>query len=249
MNAPRPEASDNDTQTNLGKFSRIASGGSFVMSGVVPGSSLDAFPPSRITDLEAKLNDEDEFLLSWTAPGNDYDKGKAEKYEIKMSENPVELRYTFQSAASVNTSDLKPDVAGARQSFQHKMENFTKENGTTVYFAIRANDGTNFGEVSNIARAVVLLPPLVPTPPTPTNPSSSAPPTPTNPSSSALPTAPYTNTTTSSMTAPNDGIHVINIVTLIVIIVCITLIIICACICITICVLHKQKKANPETAM
>ncbi|KAK9404090.1 epithelial chloride channel protein-like [Crotalus adamanteus] len=148
MNAPRPEASDNDTQTNLGKFSRIASGGSFVMSGVIPGSSLDAFPPSRITDLDAKLNDEDEFLLSWTAPGNDYDKGKAEKYEIKMSENPVELRDTFLTAASVNTSDLKPDVAGARQSFQHKMENFTKENGTTVYFAIRANDGTNFGELA-----------------------------------------------------------------------------------------------------
>lgn len=80
MNAPRPEASDNDTQTNLGKFSRIASGGSFVMSGVpvnpAPGNSSDFFPPSRITDLEAKLNDEDEFLLSWTAPGNDYDKGK-----------------------------------------------------------------------------------------------------------------------------------------------------------------------------
>lgn len=75
MNAPRPEASDNDTQANLGKFSRIASGGSFVMSGVVSGTS-DAFPPSRITDLDAKLNDEDEFHFSWTAPGNDYDKGK-----------------------------------------------------------------------------------------------------------------------------------------------------------------------------
>lgn len=76
MNAPRPEASDNDTQANLGKFSRIASGGTFVMSGVIPGSSSDAFPPSRITDLEVELNDEDEFLLSWTAPGNDYDTGK-----------------------------------------------------------------------------------------------------------------------------------------------------------------------------
>ncbi|XP_039176966.1 calcium-activated chloride channel regulator 1-like isoform X2 [Crotalus tigris] len=235
MNAPRPEASDNDTQTNLGKFSRIASGGSFVMSGVHKNSS-DVFPPSRITDLDAKLNDEDEFLLSWTAPGNDYDKGKAEKYEIKMSENPVELRDTFESAASVNTSDLKPDVAGAKQSFQHKMKNFTKQNGTAVYFAIRANDGTNFGEVSNIARAVVLLPPLVPTP------------TPTNPSS-APPTNHSTIKTTSSVTAPNDETHVINIVTLIIIIVCITLIIICACICITICVLHKQKKPNPETAM
>ncbi|KAM3840700.1 calcium-activated chloride channel regulator 4 [Vipera latastei] len=256
MNAPRPEASDNDTQANLGKFSRIASGGSFVMSGVVPGTS-DAFPPSRITDLDAKLNDEDEFHFSWTAPGNDYDKGKAEKYEIKMSENPLELRDTFESAASVNTSNLKPDDAGAKQSFQYKIENFTKENGTAVYFAIRANDGSHFGEVSNIARAVVVLsPPLpttpLPTPPKPTNPSNSTPLTDpyTTPSNSTPLTDPYTTKTTSSVTTPNYGPpDVINIVTVIVIIVCITLIIICACICITICVLQKQKKANPETAM
>ncbi|KAG8132609.1 putative Calcium-activated chloride channel regulator 1 protein [Naja naja] len=253
MNAPRPEASDNDTQANLGNFNRITSGGSFVMTGVPPGNTADAFPPSRITDLEVKLNDEDDFLLSWTAPGNDYDKGKAEKYEIKTSENPVELRDTFQNAISVNTSDLKPDVAGIKQSFQYKMENFTKENGTAIYFAIRASDGSNnVGEVSNIARAVVLLPPLLPTSTTPTSPSSSAHPTPANASSSAPPTAtnPYTTKATSSSEAPNTKPPgVINTVTIIVIIVCIALIIICACICITICVLHKQKKVNPETLM
>ncbi|ETE69722.1 Calcium-activated chloride channel regulator 4, partial [Ophiophagus hannah] len=150
-------------------------------------------------------------------------KENAEKYEIKTSENPVELRDTFQNAISVNTSDLKPDVAGIKQSFQYKMENFTKENGTAIYFAIRASDGSNnVGEVSNIARAVVLLPPLLPTSPTPISPSSSAhptptnPPTSTNPSSSAhpiptntsssappTPTNPYTTKATSSSEAPN----------------------------------------------
>ncbi|XP_058032882.1 calcium-activated chloride channel regulator 1-like [Ahaetulla prasina] len=240
MNAPRPEASDNDTQANLGKFSRIASGGTFVMSGVTSGSPSDAFPPSRITDLEVKLNDEDDFLLSWTAPGNDYDKGKAEKYDIKTSENPAELRDTFENATSVNTSDLKPDAAGIKQTFQYKMESFTKENGTAIYFAIRASDGSNnTGEVSNIARAVVLLPSVLTTTP-PTNPSSALP----------TPTKPYTTKATSSSEAPNtETPNVINTVTVIVIIVCVALIIICACICITICVLHKQKKANPETVM
>ncbi|XP_070797176.1 calcium-activated chloride channel regulator 4 [Pituophis catenifer annectens] len=281
MNAPRPEASDNETQANLGKFSRIASGGSFVMTGVTSGSPSDVFPPSRITDLEVKLNDEDDFLLSWTAPGNDYDKGKAEKYEIKASENHVKLRDTFESATSVNTSDLKPDVAGIKQSFQYKMENFTKENGTAIYFAIRASDGSNnVGEVSNIARAVVLLPPLLTTTTTPTNPSS-APSTPTKPPTKPStkpptkpptkpstkpptkpptkpstkpptkpPTKPLTTKATSSSEAPNFGPPgVINMVTVIVIIVCVALIIICACICITICVLHKQKRVNPETVM
>ncbi|KAM6458584.1 calcium-activated chloride channel regulator 1-like [Liasis olivaceus] len=264
MNAPRPEGSDNDTQANLGKFNRIASGGSFVMSGVTSGSPLDVFPPSRVTDLEVKLSDEDEFLLSWTAPGNDYDKGKAEKYEIKMSGNPAELRDTFQSAISVNTSDLKPDVAGVKQSFQYKLENFTEENGTAVYFAIRATDGSdNAGEVSNIARAVLLLPPLLSTPPSPTDPYSSTPPSPTDPYSSTppsptdpysstppSPTDPYITNTTFSVESPNNETNsVINTVTFIVIIVCAALIIICGCICITICVLHKQKKVNSETLM
>ncbi|XP_063154284.1 calcium-activated chloride channel regulator 1-like [Candoia aspera] len=202
MNEPRPEASDNDTQANLGKFSRIASGGSFVMSGVPPNPP-DHFPPSRVTDLEVKLNGEDGFLLSWTAPGNDYDKGKAEKYEIKISGNPAELRDTFHSAISVNTSDLKPDVAGVKQSFQYKLENFTNENGTTVYFAIRATDGSNnVGEVSNIARAVVLLPPFFSTPPSPTDTYSSTRPRPTDTYSSTRPRP--TNTYNSTRPSPTD---------------------------------------------
>ncbi|XP_063154285.1 calcium-activated chloride channel regulator 1-like [Candoia aspera] len=159
MNAPRLAASDNETQANLGNFSRTASGGSFIVTGVPTGNLTDVFPPCKITDLEVALNAEDEFLLSWTAPGNDYDRGKAERYEIKMSENPLELRNaTFHNATSLNTSGLIPEVVGTKQFFQYKSENYTKENGTMIYFAIRAvDDSNNNGEISNIARAVVLL--------------------------------------------------------------------------------------------
>ncbi|KAL8178363.1 UNVERIFIED_CONTAM: hypothetical protein K2H54_043528 [Gekko kuhli] len=79
MNTPRPEVSEDEIQPDIGHFSRIASGGSFVLAGAPPSSSSpppDVFPPCKITDLEAQLED-DEFLLSWTAPGNDYDIGKA----------------------------------------------------------------------------------------------------------------------------------------------------------------------------
>ncbi|XP_053101853.1 calcium-activated chloride channel regulator 1-like [Hemicordylus capensis] len=164
-NAPRPKASDDVIPANLGNFNRIASGGSFVMAGV-PTSPKDVFPPVKITDLEVELvDDAEEFFLSWTAPGNDYDTGKVESYEIKMSENPLEFRdATFQSAISVNTSGLTPAVAGVRQSLQFKPENFTRENGTIIYFAIRAiDDSKNVGEVSNIARTALLVPPLPPT--------------------------------------------------------------------------------------
>nr|XP_060628645.1 calcium-activated chloride channel regulator 1-like [Anolis sagrei ordinatus] len=166
MNSPRPEPSEDETQANLGNFSRTASGGSFVMSGVPPGVPGDAFPPSAITDLEVELNEDGEFLLSWTAPGDDLDSGTAEKYEIKMSENPLELRNaTFDNATSVNTSGLVPEAAGTHQSFQYKPDTFSKENGTSIYFAIRAIDNcSNVGEASNIARAVLLLAPLPSTP-------------------------------------------------------------------------------------
>ncbi|XP_053107070.1 calcium-activated chloride channel regulator 1-like [Hemicordylus capensis] len=164
MNPPRPEVSDDKIQADLGNFSRIASGGSFVMAGV-PANPKDVFPPGKITDLEVELvGDAGEFLLSWTAPGNDYDTGKAERYEIKRSANALELRdATFQSAISVNTTGLTPAVAGVRQSLQFKAENVNRDNDTIIYFAIRAIDNSNnVGEVSNIARAVMLASPLPP---------------------------------------------------------------------------------------
>ncbi|KAJ6656273.1 hypothetical protein lerEdw1_003929 [Lerista edwardsae] len=163
MNPPRPEPSEVELQANPGNFSRVATGGSFVVANVPSGTAPDVFPPCRITDLEAvPVDNAEEFLLSWTAPGNDCDVGTAERYEIKMSEDPLELRTaTFQSATSVNTSGLTLAVAGTKQSFQFKPENVTKQNGTTIYFAIRAIDNSsNVGEASNIARAVLRMTPL-----------------------------------------------------------------------------------------
>uniref|UniRef100_A0ABM5G8N3 Calcium-activated chloride channel regulator 1-like n=1 Tax=Pogona vitticeps TaxID=103695 RepID=A0ABM5G8N3_9SAUR len=242
MNAPRPEVSEDEIQTNLGDFSRTASGGSFVMSGVPPGTPPDVFPPCKINDLEVEINDEDEFLLSWTAPGNDYDIGKAERYEIKMSDNPLELRdATFNSATSLNISGLTPEVAGVKQYFQYKPENFTKENGTTLCFAIRAIDNSNnTGDVSNIARAVLLLAPLpiIPTSPADTTLSHGE----TN----------YTTASTHVQTTYTKGEinnSVLNNITVIVIIVCITVIIISAIVSITICVLQKRKSRHPQTGM
>ncbi|XP_066480666.1 calcium-activated chloride channel regulator 1-like [Tiliqua scincoides] len=159
MNPPRAEPSEDELQAEVGNFSRVAPGGSFVVTKVPPGIPPDVFPPGKITDLEAVLiDDANEFLLSWTAPGGDYDVGTAKRYELKMSENPLELSVaTFQSATSVNTSSLTPAAAGTKQFFQFKPKNFVKENGKTIYFAIRAIDkSNNVGEASNIARATLL---------------------------------------------------------------------------------------------
>uniref|UniRef100_G1KAC3 VWFA domain-containing protein n=1 Tax=Anolis carolinensis TaxID=28377 RepID=G1KAC3_ANOCA len=159
LNPPRPHPREDEIQANVGNFSRTASGGSFVTTGVPPGNPPDVFPPCKITDLEVELSKDKEFLLSWTAPGNDYDMGKAERYEIRMSENPLELRdATFHNATSLNTSGLIPEFAGVKQSFLYNPENLQRENATSIYFAIRAIDeNDNVGETSNIA-GVVLLP-------------------------------------------------------------------------------------------
>lgn len=75
-NPPRPEI-DEDTQTTLEDFSRTVSGGAFVVSQVPRPEYLldDLHPPSQITDLDATLQ-EDEIILTWTAPGDNFDVGK-----------------------------------------------------------------------------------------------------------------------------------------------------------------------------
>lgn len=86
MNPPRPEASEDELQAHLSNFSRVTSGGSFVEEHIPPGTPQDVFPPCKITDLEVVLIDDDhEFLLSWTAPGNNYDVGTG-KCELLVEE-------------------------------------------------------------------------------------------------------------------------------------------------------------------
>ena len=81
LNPPRPEVKDDLAKAKIEDFSRLTSGGSFIVSGAPPpGNHSFVLPPSKITDLEAKFK-EDYIQLSWTAPGNVLDKGKG-KFDI-----------------------------------------------------------------------------------------------------------------------------------------------------------------------
>ncbi|XP_057570051.1 calcium-activated chloride channel regulator 1 isoform X2 [Hippopotamus amphibius kiboko] len=84
LNPPRPEVKDDMAKAEIEDFSRVTSGGSFTVSGAPPsGDHPHVFPPSKITDLVAKFK-EDHIQLSWTAPGNVLDRGKAfHKYLLK----------------------------------------------------------------------------------------------------------------------------------------------------------------------
>lgn len=73
MTAPRPEFADEEIQVQLGSFSRISTG-SFVVS---TGDPAPIYPPCKVTDLHARIENRT-IVLSWTAPGGDFDNGKGE---------------------------------------------------------------------------------------------------------------------------------------------------------------------------
>ncbi|XP_075471736.1 calcium-activated chloride channel regulator 1-like [Ascaphus truei] len=164
MNPPRPVLNDDDLQLNLGAFSRTASGGSFIVTNVPPGPKPDIYRPEKITDLEAKI-EENKIVLSWTATGDDLDQGNASRYDLRMGINPKELRINFETSTSVNISSLTPLPAGSSETFTFVPNNIVIQNGTILYFALIAFDKVSQkSDLSNIAQAALLIPPA----PTPT---------------------------------------------------------------------------------
>lgn len=160
MNPSRPPAIENNVQVRRGGFSRTAVGDSFTVSAVPIGPYIDIFPPCKIIDLDARMED-DKVILTWTAPGDDFDKGQAASYEIRTSETPLELRDSFYNTTFVNTSTLSPRHAGCTETFEFKPEAFTTGNTTVIYVAIRAVDDVFLrSELSNIAQAVMFIPPM-----------------------------------------------------------------------------------------
>ncbi|XP_041063774.1 calcium-activated chloride channel regulator 1-like [Carcharodon carcharias] len=169
-NPAKPPIGGDDSQTQLGSFNRVKSGGICFVSNVPPGSPQDAYPPSKIMDLKATIA-ENKIQLRWTAPGDDFDQGNASYYEIRLSKSFSQLKDDFPNAQSVNTDHLTPKAASSEEMFTVS-EDIELKNGTVIYFAIRAFDKVNLSsELSNIAQAALLLPPVIPSNP-PTQPNS-----------------------------------------------------------------------------
>ncbi|XP_032159385.1 calcium-activated chloride channel regulator 2-like isoform X1 [Mustela erminea] len=168
MNTPRKSAGRSEEEQKWG-FSRISSGGSFSVLGVPAGPHPDVFPPCKITDLHA-VKVEEEVTLSWTAPGEDYDQGQANSYEIRISKHLQNIQDDFNNAILVNTSKLNPQKAGTKEVFTFSPKFFTngpdhQPDGETqeshrIYVAIRAIDRSSLkSAVSNIAQASLFIPP------------------------------------------------------------------------------------------
>ncbi|XP_017651901.1 calcium-activated chloride channel regulator 2 isoform X2 [Nannospalax galili] len=166
MNAPKtPGHKSEEEQWGL---SRVSSGGSFSVLQVPTGPHPDMFPPCKIIDLEA-VKMKDEVILSWTAPGEDFDQGQATSYEIRMSRSLRSIQGDFNSAILVNTSELNPQQAGNREIFTFSPKLFANEpdhgpdgeiqGNHGVYVAMRATDRNSLkSAVSNVALVSLLLP-------------------------------------------------------------------------------------------
>ncbi|CAK6441304.1 unnamed protein product [Pipistrellus nathusii] len=168
MNVLRTSVGRREEEQKWG-FSRTSSGGSFSVLGVPAGPHPDALPPCTITDLEAAQGEE-EVTLSWTAPGEDFDQGQANSYEIRMSKNLQNIQDDFNNAILVNTSKLNPQPAGTKELFtfspkffingpEHQPDGETQESHR-IYVAIRTIDKNSLkSAVSNIAQASLFIPP------------------------------------------------------------------------------------------
>ncbi|KAM8789740.1 calcium-activated chloride channel regulator 1-like [Rhynchonycteris naso] len=159
LNPPRPEDDYDMEEAEVEDLNRITSGGSFVVSGIPPsGDHTRIFPPSKITDLTAKFK-KDHIQLSWTAPGNVFDLGKANRYIIRISKDLLKLQEHFDIATLVDTSSLKPKEAGSTENFEFKPEALKIENGTKVFIAVQAINEANLNsELSNIAQLIKYIP-------------------------------------------------------------------------------------------
>ncbi|XP_050958606.1 calcium-activated chloride channel regulator 3A-1 [Labeo rohita] len=158
LNPPKPPVSVEPLEVE--NFTRTATGESFVVT--LSGTTPPNFPPNRITDLSAEIQ-EDTVLLSWTAPGEDLDQGTAKSYEIRWSFDLDMLRNNFSNSHAVNTSGVSPQEAGLVE--QHSFNfSFPIQNGTILFFAVQSEDEQNAkSETSNIAQASKILPaPILP---------------------------------------------------------------------------------------
>nr|XP_048309633.1 calcium-activated chloride channel regulator 1-like [Myodes glareolus] len=157
FNPPRPET--NNVQDKQLCFTRTSSGGSFMASKVPSAPIPDLFPPCRVTDLKASIQGHKLVNLTWTAPGDDYDNGRASRYIIQISTNIVDLRDKFNTSVQVNTTNLIPKEANSEETFEFELEDGSFGNGTDIFIAIQAVDKSNLkSEISNIARVSLFIP-------------------------------------------------------------------------------------------
>jgi len=113
--------------------------------------TADTIPPAKVDDLGAELVGEydSHARLTWTAPGDDGDYGRAKGYDLRFSTMPISDDADFGAALTVPILAF-PSFPGATEDILFALP----ETGRRYYFALKAFDEElNYSEISNCASA------------------------------------------------------------------------------------------------
>jgi hypothetical protein len=117
----------------------------------------DGTAPAPITDLAALNPDSTTVDLTWTAPGDDWDQGRAVIYDIRYSTSPIN-EGNWDGAIQV-ADEPAPQTAGNTEYFTVT----GLSSSTTYYFAIKTSDeGGNIAGLSNTVSETTNPPDVTP---------------------------------------------------------------------------------------
>lgn len=120
------------------------------LSEVAVWSPRDEISPSRIVDLRVTGISGKNITLTWSAPGNNLNVGKAQRYDIRYTEFPIS-EVEWASATPV-ADPPSPEKAGATQTYT--LQNIPI--GTTTYIGIKTIDSSgNISVLSNVVEIAV----------------------------------------------------------------------------------------------
>ncbi|WJH34829.1 discoidin domain-containing protein [Paenibacillus sp. CC-CFT747] len=113
----------------------------------------DPTPPAAIADLQAVSPNIRSVQLTWTAPGNDGNTGKAAGYDVRYSTSPI-TEANWASAAQA------PDELGQRDpGLAMKFQVNQLATGQTYYFAVKTyDDAGSYSALSNVVNAATFTP-------------------------------------------------------------------------------------------
>ncbi|MFD2334317.1 fibronectin type III domain-containing protein [Cohnella sp. GCM10020058] len=110
----------------------------------------DNVPPAAVANLAVTRTTWKTVDLSWTAPGDNGNVGKASAYEFRRSTSPITA--ANWASATVVTGAPAPLTAGTAQSFTVGGLNPS----TTYYFAMKSKDVINDSPLSNVVSSTTL---------------------------------------------------------------------------------------------